>query len=158
MTRLGITGHQVIPAQALSYVITGIQAALASLHPPLVGYSSLAAGADQLFARELLAAGGELNAIIPCHGYQVTFSDRDRAQYFDLIAAATSTTVLQYSDPSEAAYEAAGKWVAEHCQTLVAVWDGEPSRGRGGTADVVAYAQQLGKDVRIVWPTGVPRD
>jgi hypothetical protein len=33
---------------------------------------------------------------------------------------------------------------------LVAIWDGTPSRGLGGTAEVVALAQESGIPVRIV--------
>ena len=33
---------------------------------------------------------------------------------------------------------------------LIAVWDGEPARGRGGTAEVVAYARSLGKPVVLI--------
>jgi hypothetical protein len=32
--------------------------------------------------------------------------------------------------------------VADQCDALVAVWDGQPARGRGGTADIVAYARK----------------
>lgn len=37
---------------------------------------------------------------------------------------------------------------------LLAVWDGKPAWGHGGTADVVAYAIRQGIPVRIVWPVG----
>lgn len=39
---------------------------------------------------------------------------------------------------------------------LLAVWDGQPARGYGGTADVVAHARDRG--VRRVWPEGAIRD
>lgn len=158
MTRLGITGHQSIPAQAFEYITTGLKVLLREQRPPLVGYSSLAAGADQMFARELLTAGGQLHAIIPCEGYADTFSDQARAEYTNLLNAATTTMVLEYPEPSEEAYDAAGQWIAEHSHILIAVWDGKAARGHGGTADAVSYAQQLGKDVRVIWPTGVSRD
>ncbi len=41
---------------------------------------------------------------------------------------------------------------------LYAVWDGEPARGYGGTADVVAYARERGKPVSVIWPDGAYRD
>ena len=34
--------------------------------------------------------------------------------------------------------------VVEHSDVLVAVWDGDRSRGEGGTADIVAYAADRG--------------
>lgn len=158
MTEVGITGHQNIPAQAIEYIVNGIRALLAEQCPPLLGYSSLAAGADQLFAQELLAAGGALHAVIPSDRYETTFSGEGRLRYAALLSSATTTTVLTYSEPSEEAYDAAGRWIADHCRLLIAVWDGKGARGRGGTADAVAHAQQLGKVVRIVWPAGVIRN
>jgi hypothetical protein len=35
---------------------------------------------------------------------------------------------------------------------LVAVWDGLPARGHGGTADVVAVALDRGIPVTVIWP------
>jgi hypothetical protein len=40
---------------------------------------------------------------------------------------------------------------------LVAVWDGQPAAGKGGTADIVDYARRHGIEVRIVWPPGTSR-
>ena len=39
---------------------------------------------------------------------------------------------------------------------LVAVWDGQPARGLGGTADVVA--RQRGVPMEVIWPQGATRD
>jgi hypothetical protein len=35
---------------------------------------------------------------------------------------------------------------------VVALWDGEPARGRGGTADIVAYARAMAKPLLVVNP------
>jgi hypothetical protein len=40
----------------------------------------------------------------------------------------------------------------------LAVWDGKPARGYGGTADVVADAKTRGIPVTIIWPPGATRD
>jgi hypothetical protein len=37
------------------------------------------------------------------------------------------------------AYLQCGAFVARHSQILIALWDGQPGQGAGGTADVVAY-------------------
>lgn len=41
---------------------------------------------------------------------------------------------------------------------VLAVWDGLPARGYGGTADVVTFAENNGIPVRVVWPEGATRD
>jgi hypothetical protein len=48
--RIDVTGNQDIPPQALEYVTPGISRTFDDLNYDLVGVSSLAAGADQLFA------------------------------------------------------------------------------------------------------------
>lgn len=40
---------------------------------------------------------------------------------------------------------------------LIAVWDGQPAAGFGGTADVVAYARNHDIVVTVVWPDGAER-
>ena len=51
-----------------------------------------------------------------------------------------------------------GRAVVDRSSVLVAVWDGQPSRGLGGTADVVAYARERGVPVEVIWPEGASRD
>ncbi|MEE6178711.1 hypothetical protein [Mycobacterium sp. 050134] len=156
MTGIGVTGHQDLPDSALGYVTAGIREILAGF-TDVVGYSSLAAGADQLFASEVLAAGGRLHVVIPADGYAMTLSGEAADAYHRFLAAAAGITRLRFAVPGEAAYEAAGRWIAEHSDLLIAVWDGEPARGRGGTADAVAHARRLDREVRIVWPAGLKR-
>lgn len=157
MTRVGVTGHQEMPAVAVKFARTRIRELLTEQARPLVGLSSLAVGADQIFAIELLALGGELNAVVPADDYESTFSASDRLKYTALIAEASSATVLDFAASSETAYNAAGAWIVENCDLLIAVWDGLQARGLGGTGDVVASAKALGRQVVVVWPAGVRR-
>ncbi len=52
---------------------------------------------------------------------------------------------------------AAGRAVADRSDLLLAVWDGAPAAGLGGTADIVRYAEERGKAVEIIWPEGARR-
>ena len=47
--------------------------------------------------------------------------------------------------------------LAPRCDRLLAVWDGLPSRGLGGTGDIVTYARTLGRPVTVIWRDGVLR-
>jgi hypothetical protein len=49
----------------------------------------------------------------------------------------------------EAGYERVGRWVVDHSDALVALWDGEPSREQGGTSGTIAYAAERG--VPLLW-------
>jgi hypothetical protein len=119
---------------------------------------SLAGGADQIFAYVLLAAGGHLYAIVPSADSHDSFSlDDDRIAFDHLLEKATQRTDLPFPNPTEEAYMAAGKAVSDACDVLLAVWDGKPAAGLGGTADVVAYARKQGRDVLVIWPPGSSR-
>jgi hypothetical protein len=50
-------------------------------------------------------------------------------------------------DDDQAAFLAAGIRIAEECEVLLAVWDGEGARGSGGTGDIVARARAIGRTV-----------
>jgi hypothetical protein len=157
VTAIGVTGHQDIPHDAIAHVTASIRNALRAHPVDLVGVCSLAAGADQLFAQAVLDAGGVLHAVIPCECYEETFAARDRSRYRRLLAAVKRVETLAHPEPTEEAFLAAGRRVADLCDVLVAVWDGQPARGVGGTADVVAYAESAGRDIVLVWPPGVRR-
>ncbi|ROR90931.1 hypothetical protein [Nocardioides aurantiacus] len=154
--KIGITGHQQAPAEAWTFVEAKLQAQLAAAPQPLIGVTSLAAGADQLFARHVLAAGGTIEAVIPCDDYEATFDDGG-TQYRLLLAQTTRTTKLKFAEPSEEAFLAAGKQVVDDVDIVFAVWDGEDAKGLGGTADVVRYAQSQETPVLIIWPDGTRR-
>lgn len=154
---LGITGHQRLPDSVLDYVRSSVASELKRNMPGLRGVSCLAAGSDQIFADELVGIGGELVAVVPSLGYEMTFDMPERTHYRELLASAVEVVRLGFPEPTEEAYMAAGAEVVRRCDQLVAVWDGQRSRGLGGTADVVAFARDLGKPVIIVWPDGVRR-
>jgi hypothetical protein len=158
VTAFGVTGHQTVPPAAREFVATSVRDLLHGVDWPVDAFTSLAAGADQLVATELLRAGGRLHVIVPSRDYEQTFTaEEDLAGFRSLLEAAEAVTELDYAEPSEEAFLAAGKSVVDNCDRLIAVWDGRPARGLGGTADVVLYARDTGKAVSIVWPDGMDR-
>jgi hypothetical protein len=159
MTTLGISGHQGIPVEGLAFIRAGLARAIAAAAAPVTGYSSLAQGADQLFADAVLAAGGRLVAVIPSLGYEATFPDAAaQAAYAAYLAQAETVIVLDdHPAPTEQAFYDAGLTILDHCGTLLAVWDGQPARGFGGTADIVAAARERGLAVEVIWPEGLTR-
>ena len=154
---IGATGHQNIPSSAFEYVRRQIQEALDQARRPLEGASALAVGADQLFAERVLGGEGRLHVVVPSRGYEATFKGSDRDRYERLLTLAYQVETLNYPEPSEEAFLAAGKRIVDMCDLLLAVWDGREAQGPGGTADVVAYAREVGKPVEIIWPEGMVR-
>jgi len=142
---VGITGHQRLEnASDWAWIENAIEAQLAPLASGLVGISSLAEGADQVFARSVLGLGGRLIAVIPFSGIERSFSSQTALQgYRDLVRHA-QVEVLPAIGSDEDCYFAAGRRVVEHSQLLFAVWNGKEARGKGGTGDIVKCAQSLG--------------
>ncbi|MFD9542051.1 hypothetical protein [Streptomyces sp. NPDC060022] len=158
MKRIGVTGHRSIPQEAYAHVLEGMRAALCGLEGSKEALSSLAVGADQLFADLALACGAELTVVIPSGDYEAGFDDEvDLARYRMLKARAAREVRLDYPHSTDEAYYAAGAYIADHCDRLLAVWDGRPARGLGGTGDIVTYARSLGRPVTVIWRDGVER-
>jgi hypothetical protein len=119
----------------------------------LVAVSSLAEGADRLVARELLGAQtSRLEVILPVGrtAYMEDFRDAaSRKDFRDLLARAGQVRQAPGHSTRQEAYEWAGRQVVERCDALIAVWDGQPAKGRGGTQQIVDYARD--RKVPLAW-------
>lgn len=145
--RIGISGHQRLrQPSAWSWVRQKMLECLASQPRPIVGVTSLAIGADTLFAEIILELGGSLEVVLPFSDYEERFEEgQDRLRYRELLGRAESVAVLEREGTDEEAYYAAGKRVADLSDLLILVWDGRPAAGLGGTGDIAAYARRKQK-------------
>lgn len=148
--KIGVTGHQKRDGIDWAWVRSRIDRYLAG-KPLVLGYSSLAVGTDQVFAEAVLKVSGKLTAVIPMEGYASQFEGEQRKHYERLLSEAHAVD-LRSKKPDEGAFLDAGKWIARETDRLVAVWDGEDAQGRGGTADIVAYALSLNRPVHHIDP------
>lgn len=169
--QIGVTGHRLnrisprmaalLPAQC-AQALARISRAWATAGSPPGGeqtpalvrvISPLAEGADRMVAQAGLAMGAELACPLPFHAeeYKQDFESEESKLAFDaLLARATAVFDAGGSrEAAEAAYERAGQIVVQQSDVLIAVWDGEASRGRGGTAQMVDEALAVG--VPVVW-------
>lgn len=155
--RFGVTGHRVLPPSIVERAVRHWRRVLPA-DAQLYGVSNLADGADQLFAAHVLAAGGVLEAVLPCEGYAGSLPEGGSRTRFDELRRAAATVItMPYPAPSEHAFLAAGQALVDRCDHLFAVWDGRPARGLGGTADIVTYARSRGRPVTVLWVEGVLR-
>lgn len=158
--RVAVTGHRDLDEPTAAKVEIALYALLRSLvrNSPhdLVGISCLAAGADQIFARTVLALGGRLEVVLPSSGYAGTLTGRDRAAFNELRRRAALTRTLAHGYPDPGSYLQAGLHMLDSADLLVAVWDGGAPRGRGGTAEIAGYARGR-MPVSVVWPEGAAR-
>ena len=185
---VGVTGHRLgaIPHERRAAIDDAIRDALAliedearALHrrmaasgtfsdapPAFTIVSPLADGADQIAAEAGLAHCWKLQAVLPFErsDYVRDFEGEDPAQDFDLLLARAGC-VLELPGEREReaeAYLQAGRATTAHSDILLALWDGKPPRGRGGTAEIVTLAiaggtpvihvpTQAGLPVELLW-------
>jgi hypothetical protein len=126
-------------------------------HAGTVVVSMLASGADTLGARAALALGFELHAVLPFprERYRLDFPEAEEQDEFSRLCAA-ATRLLSVSgpagEPDATAYERGGFLLVAAADVVVAIWDGEEARGRGGTAAVVQCALDSGRPVLTIHP------
>ncbi|QUH06040.1 hypothetical protein HUO13_16160 [Saccharopolyspora erythraea] len=159
VSRLAVTGHRGLAPPTAGLVSWALYADLGQYDEDfLVGLSCLADGADALFARAVLDRGGSLVVIVPATNYRDKLPEEHHVEYDDLFSRASDVVRLDFPDSTSEAHMAASIKMLEMADRLFAVWDGEPARGYGGTADVVAAARERGTPVSIIWPDGARRD
>lgn len=144
---IGITGHQRLEDEsAWGWVAETLTSILRDIPRPFTGVSSLAIGADQLFAELVVARGGDLLAVLPFPDYADTFHTRThRGHYQDLLAQAADIEILSARANDQESYLAAGHRMVNLSDWIIAVWNGKEAAGLGGTGDIVAYARSTGK-------------
>jgi len=128
--------------------------------------SPIADGADQIAAEVALELGWELQAILPFgrKRYRASLANHGAREQFDALLE-RATCVLELPGDSKReldAYVMTGRATVAHCDILIAIWDGLPPRGRGGTGEVALMAITSGtavihlppdpaKDARLLW-------
>ncbi len=151
--KIGITGHQNLgSAENIIWLSDALKSAIQQNNIDM-GLTSLAIGADQLFAETLKDLHIRYIAIIPCNGYEQTFTNsNDLEKYRSLLQSAFEIVNLPFDQPSEAAFYEAGKQIARSSDLLIAIWNGQPAKGLGGTGDIVKYALSIKRSVLHINP------
>jgi hypothetical protein len=168
---VGVTGHRsdALPADAVSLLGERLRGALqliaeaaSSIHlreaatfspdPQRLQFvSPLADGADQIAAEAALDLGFALHAVLPFgrEAYRKDLVGNGALGRFNTLLERSECVLELPGDPTDAfdAYVMTGRATVAHCDLLLAVWDGQSPRGRGGTAEVVELAIARGTPV-----------
>lgn len=145
--KVGITGHQnLIDSATIEWLTKEVENEIKNMKIE-EAYSCLAIGADQLFAKIILAHKISLVVVIPCREYVKTFNSGDIKIYKSFVKQATNKIQLTFDSPSEEAFYEAGKTVVKNSDVVFAFWDNLPAKGLGGTADIVSHAKNLNKQI-----------
>lgn len=158
MRVIGITGHRGLPPLTVHLVEQALRDALAEYGGGVTGVSALADGADQLFARAVLDQGGLIEVIVPAARYRDGLPAQCQPEYDDLLGHAVRVHRLDFTESTSESHMAASELMVSMVDELLAVWDQQPARSYGGTADVVAHARDRGLMMRVIWPDGATRD
>ena len=160
--RVGVTGHRLnrLPQQHHDRIRRQLSQSMARIEKTTGGQtallSGLAEGADRLAAFVALGRAWSLHAILAFHRsrFEEDFADTySVGEFRALLAASTEVdepnAKWHRGKTAEDGYDAVGNKLVERCDLIIAVWDGEASRGRGGTVEVIEQARANG--VAVVW-------
>ena len=149
---VGVTGHRDLVEQerpALENRVRAFFNDLRETYPALEleVLTALAEGADRLVARVAFELGIPMIAVMPMEqsDYERDFEAQDSLEEFRTLLAATRQTIqlpnAAWSDDidRDSQYAQLGVFISNHCEVLLALWDGKPSEALGGTAHVVHY-------------------
>jgi len=151
---VGFSGHRQVADEAAvaAAIRTGLESLRRETPGEWIGLSSVAVGGDQMFVEQLRQVGMSWHAILPLPRaeFQKDFNAGEWADVEQLLARAEHTRVISENGAREDAYLDCGMETVNDADVLLALWDGQSARGKGGTADVVEYAMSLGKPVIII--------
>ncbi|MFN7924955.1 MAG: hypothetical protein U0Q16_32960 [Bryobacteraceae bacterium] len=128
--------------------------------PVLYGVvTPLAEGADRIVAQAVLEyPGAAIDVVLPLPDdeYMRDFETAEsKNEFLQLLAQCRRPVRLRPDDDSKesrnAAYEAAGRWVVDHCDVVIAIWNSHGAVGRGGTAEIVEYARLNRRPIIRIW-------
>src|SRR5436190_7077952 len=174
---LGASGHRRLPDEAAARAavqaeIASLTKAAADIGARLTSVSSIALGADLIFAEECLAAGIPWKCLLPFPKEEFRkddFTPADWTRVEACLARAYRVETLSQEIPARddarnLAYLNCGHRTVELADVMMMLWNGEPAAGVGGTGDLWAYTTRtLGKPVwhfntatsqidRVGWP------
>lgn len=151
MIAVGVSGHRdLIDLEAVSNAVDEALGEILTAYGdnPLQVISPLVEGADRVVVWRAMA-NYSVHLVVPLpmemSDYMLDFkSISSKAEFMTLLEQADQVIELPAEDTREACYLAAGMYTLDHSDVLIAVWDGAPARGIGGTAEIVAEARRRG--------------
>jgi hypothetical protein len=157
---IGFTGHRALQDEATcrKAIFGFLEQQKASASGIVYGVSSVAAGGDLLFAESCIQLGLPLRVLLPLpvEEFRRDFHEQTWARAEQVLSKAAAVEVRGGNPSREECYYECGIETVQQSRLLLALWDGGPSQGFGGTEDVVSFARGLGRPV--VWLHSVTGD
>ncbi|UCD99691.1 MAG: hypothetical protein JSV42_02875 [Chloroflexota bacterium] len=156
MVVVGVTGHR--NSLDTESIPSGVDRALNKINEVFPGesliiLSPLAEGADRLVvhrAMEMFNVQLVVPLSLAVNEYMLDFNtESSRNEFAHLLDQANQVLEIPASKNREDSYLAAGLYVLDNSDVLIALWDGQPARGPGGTGQIVTKARD--KKIPIAW-------
>jgi len=175
--RIGVTGHVDLTAAEIAAVRDPLRRAISRVRHDLIAsdastpirlavVSQLAEGADRLAVWEVLRQAAEdrqeadVEVVLPMGLTEFIVAQRldveSLAEFEWLLERASSMVRIGHPATEEEGYELAAQWLVQRCDVLIAIWRGDPSGGRGGTAETLRLAALQGLPCIWIQPDGDP--
>ena len=117
----------------------------------IVIISGGALGVDQDAARVAHKMGLPFIVAAPCRNQDSKWPKQSQERYKKMLGLAMDVVYVHDGPYRDGCLNKRNEWMINHCDALVAVWDGSP----GGTAHCVKYARSAGKPIVMVNPNNL---
>lgn len=148
---LGVTGHRYLAE--MDRIMAGVEESVQGILEAFPDSTfrvlcSLAEGADRVLAKRLLMIPGTSLWVplpLPEEEYLKDFETQESKQEFlNLLGKAERVIEMQVKEGREEGYLAAGKYILENSDCLIAIWDGNLAQGMAGTGEIITLARECG--------------
>jgi hypothetical protein len=150
---IGFTGHRKLPDEArCREAIRRVLLEWRAKTPGVIyGVTSAAAGGDLLFAETCLELNLPIRIFLPVpkEKFREDFDELSWERAESVFTKALSVEVTGAGEKLTERYYECGIETVQQSQLLLALWDGEPSQGLGGTADMVHFARE--QERPVIW-------
>ena len=154
--KIAITGHRPNKLwndyNLISQPMQNIKKALVELvreHKPTHLISGMALGIDTLWALIAVEHNIPLIAAIPCTNQEKAWPENSKKRYRSILKQiGVQISMITPDEYTPECMQLRNEWMVDNCDLLIAVWDGT----KGGTANCVRYASQVGKPMIVLDP------
>ena len=171
MLRIGISGHTDLDPSHMEIVQEAVKQAIAFIEQQfpenyLTVFSPLMLGADRLVARELLKKDASrliavlpvpqdeyINDFGPTDDYRVDTKGSELRREFRYWLSTRAIEIIEIrTQPTRTeAYLKAGRFIAEHSDLMIVVWDGQAGANASTTAQNVRQAEKFEMPICHIW-------
>jgi len=148
---IGFTGHRALDdeAKCRKSIFEFLELQKKSTSALVYGVSSVAAGGDLLFAESCIQLALPLFVLLPlpAEEFRKDFDEITWSRAEQVMTQAVSVEVAGSDRTRAECYYECGIETVHRSSMLLALWNGGPSQGLGGTEDVVSFAKEVGKPV-----------